>query len=185
MEDSRIVELFLQRDESAISETQRKYGNYLTKIAYNILADVEDSRESVNDTYLKAWYSIPPQMPSVLSTFLGRITRQISIDIYRKRNAKKRQGSEYALALDELYDCASPEGMPEKEVEAQLLAKCIGDYLMTLSEEKRNVFVRRYYFIDSVRDIADCFGISEAKVKSILHRTRLGLKQYLEKEDLL
>ncbi len=185
MEDSRIVELFWQRDEAAISETQQKYGNYLTKIAYSILADVEDSRESVNDTYLKAWYSIPPQRPSALSTFLGRITRQISIDIYRKRNAKKRQGSEYALALDELYDCASPDGIPEKEVEAQLLAKCIGDYLLTLSDEKRNVFVCRYYFIDSVRDIADSLGISEAKVKSILHRTRIGLKQYLEKEDLL
>lgn len=185
MEDNRIVELYWQRDESAISETQQKYGNYLTKIAYNILADIEDSRESVNDTYLKAWYSMPPQKPCVLSTFLGRITRQISIDIYRKKNAKKRQGSEYALALDELYDCASDNGAPEKEIEAQLLAKCIGDYLMTVSDEARNIFVCRYYFFDCLRDIADHFGVSESKIKSSLHRTRTGLKAYLEKEELL
>ena len=185
MEDNRIVELYWQRNESAISETQQKYGNYLTKIAYNILADVEDSRESVNDTYLKAWYSIPPQKPCVLSTFLGRLTRQISIDIYRKKNAKKRQGSEYALALDELYDCASPHGTPEKEVEAQLLAKCIGEYLTTISDDARNIFVCRYYFLDSVRDIAEHSGAGESKIKSSLHRTRIGLKQYLEKEGLL
>ena len=184
MEDSRIVEMYWQRDESAISETQQKYGKYLTKIANNILADVEDSRESVNDTYLKAWYSMPPQKPCVLSTFLGRITRQISIDIYRKRNAKKRQGSEYTLALDELFDCASPDS-PEKEIEAQLLARCIGDYLMTLSDEARNIFMCRYYFFDSMRDISEQFGASESKIKSSLHRTRTGLKNYLEKEGLL
>ena len=185
MEDGRIVELYWQRDESAISKTQQKYGNYLTKIAYNILADVEDSRESVNDTYLKAWYAMPPQKPCVLSTFLGRITRQISIDVYRKRNAKKRQSSEYALALDELYDCASPHGAPEKEIEARLLAKSIGEYLSTLSDEARNIFVCRYYFLDSVRDIAERLGAGESKIKSSLHRTRLGLRQYLEKEGLL
>lgn len=184
MEDNRIVELYWQRDESAISETQQKYGKYLTKIAYSILADIEDSRESVNDTYLKAWYSIPPQKPCVLSTFLGRITRQISIDIYRKKNAKKRQGSEYALALDELYDCASPDS-PEKEIEAQFLAKCIGEYLLTLSEDARDIFMCRYYFFDSLRDIADHLGVSESKIKSSLHRTRTGLKTYLEKEGLL
>lgn len=184
MEDSRIIELYWQRDESAISETQQKYGNYLTKIANNILANIEDSRESVNDTYLRAWYSMPPQKPCVLSTFLGRITRQISIDIYRKRNAKKRQGSEYTLALDELFDCTAPDS-PEKEIEAQLLAKCIGDYLMTLSDEARNIFVCRYYFFDSMHDIAEHFGASESKIKSSLHRTRTGLKNYLEKEELL
>lgn len=185
MEDSKIVELYWQRNEAAISETQLKYGNYLTKIAFNILADIEDSRESVNDTYLKAWYSMPPNKPTVLSTFLGKITRQLSIDIYRKKKAQKRYGSEYALSLDELFDCASADGAPEKEVDAQVLAKSIGDYLMTLPEESRNVFVCRYYFLDSVRDIANYFGASEAKIKSMLHRTRLGLKNHLEKEGLL
>lgn len=185
MEDSKIVELYWQRNETAISETQLKYGNYLTKIAYNILADIEDSRESVNDTYLKAWYSMPPHKPTVLSTFLGKIVRQLSIDIYRKKKAQKRYCSEYALSLDELCDCASADGAPDKEVDAQLLAKSIGDYLMSLSEESRNVFVCRYYFLDSVRDIANYFGASESKVKSMLHRTRLGLKNHLEKEGLL
>ena len=184
MEDNKIIELYWQRDEAAISETQLKYGNYLTRIAYNILADIEDSKESVNDTYLRAWHSMPPHKPYALSAFLGKITRQISIDIYRKKNAKKRQGSEYALALDELYDCAA-DTAPEKDVEAQLLAKCIGDYLMTLSDEARNIFVCRYYFLDSIHDIAEHFGAGESKIKSSLHRTRLGLKQYLEKEGLL
>lgn len=185
MEDSKIVELYWQRNEAAISETQQKYGNYLTKIAFNILADIEDSRESVNDTYLKAWYSMPPHKPTVLPTFLGKIVRQLSIDIYRKKKTKKRHGSEYALSLDELCDCASPDGAPEKEVEAEMLAKSIGAYLMTLSDEARNVFVCRYYFLDSVRDIANYFGASESKTKSMLHRTRLGLKNHLEKEGLL
>lgn len=185
MEDSKIVELYWQRNESAISETQQKYGNYLIKIAFNILADIEDSRESVNDTYLKAWYSMPPHKPTVLSTFLGKIVRQLSIDIYRKKKAQKRYGSEYALSLDELCDCASTDGAPDKKVDAQLLAKSIGDYLMSLSEESRNVFVCRYYFLDSVRDIANYFGASESKIKSMLHRTRLGLKNHLEKEGLL
>ena len=105
MQDEKIVELYWQRDESAIEETQGKYGRYLGKIAYNILADLEDSQESVNDTYLAAWNSMPPQKPSVLATYLGKITRRISIDIFRRRHREKRQASEYALSLSELEDC--------------------------------------------------------------------------------
>ncbi len=185
MEDSEIIELYLKRNESAINETQDKYGKYLSKIAWNILADLEDSREAVNDTYLKAWYSIPPNVPQALPSFLGKLTRQISIDIYRKKKAQKRQGSEYALSLEELRDCACLDDNPENEMDAQLLAKEIGNFLKTLPDEQRNIFVCRYYFLDSIRDIADYCGCGQSKIKSSLYRTRIGLKNHLEKEGLI
>lgn len=185
MEDSKIVELYWKRDESAISQTQLKYEKYLSKIAYNILADLEDSRESVNDTYLRAWYSMPPQKPAILSAFLSKITRNISIDLYRKKTTKKRVGSEYAISLDELYDCTSNEGSPEKEVDAKALASAVNSFVSSLPEEQKNIFVCRYFYFDSVRDIAGFTGSGESKVKSVLHRTRLSLKEYLEKEELI
>lgn len=185
MEDKEIIELYRQRNETAISETENKYGKYLTKIAYNILADIEDCNESVNDTYLKTWYSIPPHCPVVFSAFLAKITRQISIDIYRKKNTKKRHGSEYAVSIDELYDCAGTDGSPEEEVDLKVLSSAIGSYLADISEESRSVFICRYYFFDSIRDISDSHSMSESKVKSMLHRTRLGLKEYLKKEELI
>jgi len=183
MDDVTIVELYWRRDEIAVSETEKKYGRYLTKIAYNILANIEDSRESANDTYLKAWNSIPPYKPSVLSTYLGKITRHISIDTFRKRGSKKRLGSEYALSLSELEECVpSDSGSPEQEVECLQLAETISGYLRTLSPEARNVFVGRYYFMDSIKTIGAYYSMSETKVKSMLYRVRLGLKEHLEKE---
>ena len=182
MEDSKIVELYWQRNESAISATQEKYGKYLSKIAYNILADIEDSKESVSDTYLRAWYSIPPHKPVRLSAFLAKITRQISIDIYRKRTSKKRIGSEYSLSLEELFDCASPDGNPEKEIDASELSGAISSFVSSLPSETANIFICRYFYFDSVRDIATYTGSSESKIKSILYRTRLDLKKHLEKE---
>lgn len=185
MEDSKIVELYWQRNESAISATQDKYGKYLSKIAYNILADIEDSKESVSDTYLRAWYSIPPHKPVRLSAFLSKITRQISIDIYRKRTSKKRIGSEYSLSLEELFDCASPDGNPEKEIDASELCKAIGSFVSSLPSETANIFICRYFYFDSLRDIATYTRSSESKIKSILYRTRLDLKKHLEKEELI
>lgn len=183
MDDATIVEMYWQRDEDAISETEKKYNRYLAKIAYNILADLEDSKESVNDTYLKAWNSMPQHRPSVLSTYLGKITRQASIDMFRKRGSKKRQGSEYALSLSELEECVpSDSGNPEQEVEVRLLAEIINGWLRTLSPESCNAFVGRYYFMDSIKAVAAYYSMSESKVKSILFRTRLGLKEHLEKE---
>lgn len=182
MQDERIVELYWQRDESAIRETEQKYGSYLTKIAYNILSDLEDSKESVNDTYMKAWNSIPPHKPDILSTYLGKITRQVSIDILRKRSSLKRQASEYATSLDEIGDCIPAGETPEQAVELQFLANAIAAYLRTLSPQARNTFVGRYYFVDSIRDIAEYYSMSKSKVESMLHRTRKGLKAYLEKE---
>lgn len=117
MQDDRIVAMYWQRDEAAIRETEEKYGSYLLKIAYNILFDLEDSKESVNDTYMKAWNSIPPYKPCILSSYLGKITRQLSIDVLRTRNRIKRRASEYAVSLSELEDCISSGDVTEQEGE--------------------------------------------------------------------
>ena len=181
MEDSAIVTLYWDRDETAITHTQRKYGQYLLKIAVNILADREDSQESVNDTYLAAWNSMPPQRPGVLSTYLGKLTRRISIDCLRKRTSQKRGGGEYDLSLEELGDCTGGHS-PEMELEAKALGAVIADFLQTQSPEVRNVFIGRYYYMDPVKDIARYCHISESKVKIILYRARQGLREHLEKE---
>ncbi len=181
MEDETIVALYWQRDERAIQATQDKYEGYLTRIAQNILTDPEDSRESVNDTYLAAWDSMPPNRPQVLRTYLGKITRRISIDIFRKRNRIKRQSSEYALSLEELGEQAAAGG-PEETVEVKRLAKAINDYLRTLPSDARNLFVGRYYFLDPLKEAARYCGMSESKAKSLLFRTRNGLRDHLRKE---
>lgn len=182
MDDEKIVSLYWERNEAAIRETEKKYHKYLLKIADNILSDERDNEECVNDTYLKAWNSIPPHRPEILSTYLAKITRQGAIDIFRKRNREKRMGSEYALSLSELEEAIPGGSRPEEEVELRLLAKSIGDFLSTISADARRVFVARYYFMDPIRDIARYCGISESKTKSMLHRTRRSLKTYLEKE---
>lgn len=182
MEDEQIVSLYWAREESAIRETEKKYDRYLTKIAHNILNNPEDSRESVNDTYLAAWNSMPPHRPSVLSAYLAKLTRRISIDCFRYRTREKRLGSEYVISLSELGDCVSGGNTTEEIVNVKLLADAIGIYLRTQSAEARTAFLARYYFLDSVRDVAAYLGISESKCKSLLYRTRIGLKAYLEKE---
>ena len=149
MLDEEIVDLYWQRDENALRETERKYGPYLTKIAYNILSDLEDSKERVNDTYLKAWNSMPPHRPGVLSAYLGKITRQLSIDLFRTRNREKRRASEYAVSLSELEDCVSGSETTEQRVELKMLAEAINAYLYTLPAEARSIFIGRYYFADS------------------------------------
>lgn len=174
--------LYWQRNESAISETERKYGRYLSKIAHNILADHEDSREAVNDTYLKAWNSMPPHKPNVLSAYLGKITRQLSIDALRTRNREKRRPTEYEVSLSEFEDCVSGEETPEQSVDLKLLAEAINAYLRTLPAEARNMFIGRYYFADPIKEVASCCGVSVPKVKSVLYRTRQGLKNHLKKE---
>ena len=182
MTDERIVQLYWNRDESAVAETQSKYGKYLTKIAYNILADMEDSLESVNDTYMHAWKAMPPHRPSVLSTFLAKITRRVSIDILRRKNRDKRVPSEYMFSLSELEECISDARDIEQQVEAEELGKAINAYLKTISSEARHLFIGRYFYLDSLKDVAKYCGMSEAKAKSMLYRTRCGLKAYLEQE---
>lgn len=179
MQDEAIVEMFWQRDESALNEAQTKYRGYISKIAVNILADIEDAREIVNETLFRAWNSIPPQRPSMLKTYLGKIARELSIDLYRSRHRKKRISSELTVSLEELGDILSDGG---GDFDSKALGETIDAYLHTLSSESRTAFVQRYYFADTVREIAERQGVSESAVKSRLLRARRGLKEYLEKE---
>ena len=185
MQDEQIVELYWQRDESAIPATREKYEPYLMKIPVNILANREDSEESVNDTYLAAWNSMPPQKPSVLSAYLGKLTRRISISLYRKKNSKKRQGSEYTLSLAELEDVMSHGDTPETEMEAALLGEVINRFLRTLTAAERNTFIGRYYYMDPLKEVAAYCGLTEAGAKTMLYRTRQKLKEALAKEGFI
>lgn len=184
MEDEQIVSLYWQRSEAAIRETERKYSRYLMKIAFQILSDQEDSRESVNDTYLAAWNSIPPHRPGVLSTYLGKITRRISIDRFRYRTRDKRRESEYTVSLSELGDCLPGGNNPEEVVNAKQLADAIGIFLRQQPESHRNAFIGRYYFMDPLKEVAAYCGMTESKCKTVLFRMRQGLKDYLCKEGL-
>ena len=192
MEDRQIVGLYWRRDESAIRETADKYGLYLHRIAYQILADDQDSLEVVNDTYLGAWNSMPVQRPEVLSTYLGKIARRVAIDFYRRRISGKRAGSQYVQSLEELSQCVPAEDLisvgskasetPEAVLEVKELSAVINDWLWQQSEEMRHVFLCRYFYMDSILDIARRKHYSESKVKSMLYRMRRSLRTYLEKE---
>ena len=182
MEDHKIIELFFERNENAISETERKYGRYLSKIAYNILFDFEDSKECVNDTYMKTWNSIPPQQPKFLSVFLGKITRNLAIDVFRRKHAEKRGNSEYALSLSELDECIPDKFSAENKFEQNELSESINRFLASLSKENHDIFLCRYFYSDSIKEIASFFGTSESKIKSSLFRSRKALKEHLEKE---
>ena len=184
MQDDAIVTLYWQRDESAIRETQDKYGRYLTKIAYNILSDLEDSMESVNDTYLSAWNCIPPRKPAKLSAFLGKLTRNISIDRWRNMSAKKRGNGEVDIALDELSECVSGKPSIEEVIIQKEVVACLNRFLATLSDDERIVFLCRYWYVNSINEIADKTGFSIGKIKSMLHRTRGKLSRQLDKEEL-
>lgn len=182
MDDARIVALYWDRSDEAIPETASKYGRYLTSISYNILASREDAEECVNDTYHDAWNSMPPHRPSILSTFLGKITRRISIDRWRKLTADKRGGGALALAMDELEECVSSSGSVEDEIERKELARLFNDFLNLLPTTERRVFLCRYWYMDSIQSIAKQFGFSRSKVASMLHRIRAKLRTVLEKE---
>jgi RNA polymerase sigma-70 factor (ECF subfamily) len=185
MEDEKIVDLYWSRNEDAIRHTAERYGQYCYAIAYNILSVREDSEECVNDTYLDAWNSMPPHRPSVLSTFLGKLTRRISIDKWRRTNAKKRGDGQLPLVLNELEDCISDGKSIEDETERKLLAEVIASFVKSLPETEQKVFLCRYWYMDSVNSIATRFRFSESKVKSMLYRTREKLRSRLEKEGLV
>ena len=185
MNDDAIVALYWQRDESAITVTQEKYNAYLMKIARNILNDTGDSEESVNDTYLAAWNSMPPQKPVVLSTYLGKITRRISISLLRKRNADKRRDGEFALSFSEMEDVMEGNMEPQKEMEAQILGELLNKFLRSLKPDERRTFIGRYYYMDPLKEVAAYCGMSESKAKTMLFRTRVKLKEYLAKEGFV
>ena len=183
MEDGRIIELYWARDQRAIRETDGKYGRLLHSIAWNLLRSREDSEECVNDTYLRAWEAIPPARPGVLRTWLGQITRNLSLDHWRSRQAEKRGGGAEAL-LGELEDCLPDLGRTGRAAEDLELAELLNVFLRGLSREGRAMFLRRYWYGESVAEIAMALGCGEGKVKSSLFRSRRALREYLEREGV-
>lgn len=185
MEDRKIIDLYWRRDELAIQETDHKYGRYCYAIANNILSNQEDSEESVSETYWRAWDSMPPHRPDILSAFLGKITRRISLNIWRSRSRIKRGGGEIALALEELADCVASDFNVEQSIEQKELSLAIDGFLAALPRTERDVFVSRYWFLASVQEISTKFNFSQSKTKSMLFRTRNKLKKHLQEENLI
>ncbi len=181
MDDARIVQLYWDRDEQAIPATADKYGRYCTSIAKNILENKEDAEECVNDTYLRAWNSMPPHRPGILSAFLGKITRNLSLNKYKHNTADKRGGEEATVVLDELLDLVSDTDSVEQEIDCQELINTINIFLSTLSAEKRGIFIRRYWYFDSVSEIASRFGMTKNNISVTLNRIRIKLHDYLLK----
>ena len=184
MDDNSIIDLYFDRSEAAITETDAKYGRYCFHIAENILNNFEDSEESVNDTYLAAWRTIPPKRPNRLAVYLGKMTRNISLDRWKRRNAAKRGGGEVPLALDELEECVTGMQSIETDYLQKEFAETVNSLLESLPETERKVFVCRYWYMDSVEEIAKRFDCSESKIASMLHRTRGKMRKMLEKEGI-
>jgi len=182
MTEQNILELYFSRDEAAIYETEQKYGTYCFSIANNILADNEDSKECVNDTYLETWNRIPPTRPSSLKAYLGKLCRHISISRYRYRKAKKRGNSVVCLCIDELSECVPADLDLESSVEAKTLVKFLDNFLFSLPERERNLFTARYWYCVGTAELARGFGINENTVKTLLRRTRKALYDAMEKE---
>lgn len=184
MEDVRIIDLYWQRSETAIDETAKKYSRYCHSISFHILHSEEDAEECVNDTWLNAWNAMPPRRPSCLSTFLGRITRNLSLDRFKRYNAEKRGGGQLELALDELDEVIPAAGV-EEAINEKELTRALDSFLGSLPMEKRVIFVKRYWYFLPIKTIAEQTGTSEKQVNSALFRLRKGLKAYLEGEGVL
>ena len=184
MEDREIVDLYWRRSDLAISETDKKYGRYCRTIAMNICGTKEDAEECVNDTWFRAWNRMPSERPTVLSAFLGCITRNLAINTIKAKNRIKRGGGEASLALEELSECISDGKSPERVLEEKELEKLIGRFTADLKETDRMIFVLRYWYLVPVADIAMKLQCSQGKVKSSLFRTRQKLKEALQEEGL-
>lgn len=188
MEDSQIVELLTVRQEEGLREAEKKYGRPLYAVARRLLGNREDSREAVSDAFLGAWQSIPPNRPENLFCYLAKLVRRSCIDILRRDTRKKRGGGQAELSMEELSECLPDSFSLEEQAEgrefSQRLAESINRYLRTLPETPRQVFVSRYFYADPIREIASNFHMSGDSVKSMLYRTRKGLKSFLEKEGL-
>ena len=181
MNDDQIVELYLKRSENAIAETAKKYGTRVREIAYRILNDRETAEECEYDAYYKTWNLIPPHEPrNYLFAFVGKIVRHLALDICRKNQRQKRYAL-YCELTEEMQECIPAREDTESEVEARILSSLIDSFLEQCSEERRSVFVRRYWYFDSVAQIAENFGFTESKVKAMLFRMRTDLKKLLEK----
>ena len=182
MEDTAIIDLYWARSQQAIAASEEKYGPYCHTIARRILDREEDAEECVNDTWLRAWNAMPPQRPGILSAFFGKLTRNLSLDRWRRLKAAKRGGSQVEIALHELEDCLPDCRRPDEKLEAGETAALISDFLRRQSEADRALFVRRYWFGDSVPELAERWGLSRHNVTVRLSRIRQKLKQSLQKE---
>jgi len=182
MQDDQIVALYWQRDEAAIQETAKAYGNYCYRIAYDILHSEQDAEECVNDTYVKAWESIPPSKPERLSTYLGKLTRNVAINRYLHDRAQKRNAGAN-VDFDEVANLI-PDASEGNPLDECLIKECINRFMGSLPRQTRVVFVRRYWYMHSVKSIATSMGLSESNVKIILLRTRKKLKAFLKKEGI-
>ena len=184
MDDSRIVALFLARDEAAITHTDRKYGPYCRTISFNILEDRHDAEECTNDTYLQAWNTIPPQRPHSLQAYLGRIVRNLSLNKRRAKQAQKRGGEGYAAAYEELEQMVSSPSSVEESVDELVLRDLIERFLDEQTEQNRRIFIARYWYFESVHSIASKLDISQSLVKTTLLRMRNALREHLEREGV-
>ncbi|MBE6628764.1 MAG: sigma-70 family RNA polymerase sigma factor [Ruminococcaceae bacterium] len=181
LSDDKIIELYWDRDERAISETDRKYGRYLYAIAYNIVHDHPDCEECLNDTYLGTWNKIPPERPTAFQSFLSKIMRNIAIDRFRKNTAQKRIPSEMTVSLGELDDCIAYDSDLEEDRLVRELAVMLNDFLSGLPKRRQFVFVCRYYYSDSVTKIAEMLGLSEKTIRRDITAMKSDLKAFLEK----
>ncbi len=181
MDDSAIIELYWNRNENAIDETNRKYGGYCFAIANGILNSKEDSDECVNDTWLRAWNVIPPKKPERFRIFLAKITRNLSFDKYKRKHTAKRSG-EMLYILEELSECVSGGNTTDQELDMMLLSESINAFLNTVSDRDRTVFLRRYFYAQPVGKIAEDMGITANNASAVLLRTRNRLRVHLQKE---
>lgn len=183
MKDEEIIDLYWTRQENAINETDKKYGRYCRTISFNILQNNEEVRECINDTYLNAWNSIPPKKPNILKIYLGKITRNLSINQYKRKNSQKRDYT-LEIALEELEECISSNSDVEEELHYNELVNRINCFLSELKEEKRSIFIQRYWYLYSIKQISDNNNMAENNVKIILWRLRKQLADYLKEGGL-
>ena len=184
MTDKEIINLYWKRSEKAIVETDKKYGPYCYSLSYNILSNKEDAEECLNDTYMKTWNTIPPTRPTHFMAFLGKIIRNISLNLLKKNTAKKRGGDIIKIVSDELEDCIPDNNSVEAEIDYHILMNCINSFLSGQPSTKANIFVRRYWYMDTIPLISQRFKMNENTVSSILFKMRKELKKTLEKEGI-
>lgn len=181
MEDERLIQLFWNRSETAIQETSNKYGSYLHRISMNIVQSAEDASECVNDTYFKVWNSIPPQWPQRFKSWIGRIVRNISLDCYKREHAAKRGGHGTDILLSELEQCIPCQNWKKEQSSDEMIVEIINQFLQEQKKENRMIFIRRYWYGDSIKEIAGKLNMKESKVKTSLYRSRNKLRSCLEK----
>ena len=182
MEDCKIVDLYWASSESAIEQTERKYGRMLTSISVSLVPSAEDAEECVSDTYIAAWNSMPDERPIYLGAFLSKIVRRISIDKFRAIRSKKRGGAD--ILIDELTECIPSSEDVQTQYDNKMPAEALNRFLLSLEDEKRHIFIRRYFYSDQLDEIARRMNISEGKVKTVLFRVRNALRNYLEEEGI-